>query len=819
MWARGGSNGCSYKARWPALSTVRTCALAPQSTKQQYCNAMKSLDRQRRLMSYQCRRRVNQRSMGQRGTERFGPQRQFSSSVIFARHKRPNDRHEPDISRTQRRDDEDEKASRVTEANEDKGGVDRNAKKHVKTIHPSSSPQGDFFSQYEGTVLESHLDDLPLAQSAGGPLTNASNLGQWKPQKKSANTVRDTEQDNHAFSDAEWQALAVEIPEEDPEGASNASDEALSFADILLRPKRSQNNVERSISTRARNVELLDLDYRAQLLLALERHEGDLVARCLLAAKRREDLDFAREISPETYTKILSLLAPNQFVKQLGVIHTDLSYAAVKSLYIVPMNQIASEQSQVLRHVMRFRLEASALLGLEDYKILLRGAGELGNWPLAVEAWDSLRESGLLPDTECFNMYMAANIANGMHNASTRHVIRTKTDYNMEMRRQQNRRFKFRNYRVGEGGLLATVRAIFELMTQEGGATPDEQSYRLLIIAAGREGRLGAVKSILREIWNINVDAILAGSSAGTDNVKKFPKDSPLQPTPDLLFAIAHAFSINPEVATALRVVDAVARAYQLPISTEVWGQLFESTFVLARNRTGTLKNNNIKEGELPRQSLLALWQTMTGAPYHVRPTMSMYNHMIKSLSLQADVPKMADMIVGGVDLYTRQRYNGWRAYMALKRAVAAQDMGKPTGQPLEILRQEYEYHDLIRRRNHAWLKRWTGLLFRTLEDWCRHDFKTRHWATSLPSLLWQCGEWAPTIVKYDTPTAVVEFVIRDEAYIARKAEMNRLRKVQRRAMLDKVPRYIGDRWLADSRFDGSAVEDRRQAAAASMSS
>ena len=85
---------------------------------------------------------------------------------------------------------------------------------------------------------------------------------------------------------------------------------------------------------------------------------------------------------------------------------------------------MAWEHASLLNQLLAIRRAAGIKIGLEEYRMLLRAARDLGDNGMAVALWRHLLDDGLIPDTECYNYYMAASVWNGIHIAAARHKMR-----------------------------------------------------------------------------------------------------------------------------------------------------------------------------------------------------------------------------------------------------------------------------------------------------------------------------------------------------------------------------------------------------------
>jgi hypothetical protein len=116
----------------------------------------------------------------------------------------------------------------------------------------------------------------------------------------------------------------------------------------------------------------------------------------------------------------------------------------------------------------------------------------------------------------------------------------------------------------------------------ESGVPGNEETFRLLITAMGREGDLDSIANILKRVWQIDVEALLAADETSVPSARSYPEDSPFYPSNKLLFTLAHAYGTNNNIPLALRLVDYVSSQYSLPIPIEVWNELFQWTYVLS---------------------------------------------------------------------------------------------------------------------------------------------------------------------------------------------------------------------------------------------
>ncbi|SMR46421.1 unnamed protein product [Zymoseptoria tritici ST99CH_1E4] len=549
------------------------------------------------------------------------------------------------------------------------------------------------------------------------------------------------------------------------------------------------DNPKSSRQDRRRTADLKDSVRKEDLSAALLDRDADAVAQCLLTAIRLNDLDFVRDIPKTTFSEIIRCLDARHFVAELGNIHVDLSSVAASSMNVAPMREVAFEYASVLRQVLAIRRAAGTGGTLADSRTLLRCARDLGNRKMAELIWSNLMSQRLTPDIQCYNYYMSATVWNGMHLAGFRQKVRVIPFFQMARKSGEYKDRRYKDYSVGENGVLESTMRIFNEMVARNIAA-DEESFRILIVAAAREGDMKTVKAILKRVWSIDVDIILASGDTPQTLPKPMPTNSPLYPQSTLLFTIAHAFGINNDVSAAIRLVDFVARHYRLQISKDVWGQLFEWTFVLSIRRHGTSTNDGSREGQITSDSVQKLWQTMTGPPYFVKPTMGMYNYMIKSLFLRQMSGRIADLLNDEVrGLYTQQRKQTRFLLSSLKHNIASKNKA------MGFRRRRWELQDLVGQRNNFWIRRWIRLLLGSFTHTYRLINIKEQYARSLPRLLWNWRNLVPTNVRYETPTGMVQLEFRSEQELIDAGLANYASKMRIRKMLEPTARVVGESW------------------------
>ncbi|GAB1741237.1 hypothetical protein NU219Hw_g6478t1 [Hortaea werneckii] len=485
------------------------------------------------------------------------------------------------------------------------------------------------------------------------------------------------------------------------------------------------------------------LDYVNLLPTAIAHESHHLIARCLRTALQHDDHTWIRSLPESTFTQILTLLSPSHTLGQHIETHTSISPALTSQLQITPLHEIVSEYSELLGTLFQIRWSQSTddpstvPVTLPQYNLLLRAAATLGNRNLALRIWKKMTTqpdhfslpNAVAPDIESYNALMSAVTFNRQLNPLTRYRHRVIPFHmharNPEVVREVDRGIEFKGYsvssaaaafggRAGGGGVGAEgVKGKILRMLQgllEQGVKANEETWRVVILAAAREGDLGTVEKVIARVWGVEVGRIGMegkeeestveesgkggetatnqkhakggkgkGKESNPNNFIPYPPTSPLHPTPALLTTLAHAYSINNALQTALKLVDHFSRCYALSIPHATWSELLEWTFVLSVPRTGQkAQYDGTKTGQLPLSAVGDLWGIMTGERsrtteteteeegkagkpegpaeqgrgYNVQPDMRMYDYLVKNLVLREMGPEVLRRMQEGRELY-----------------------------------------------------------------------------------------------------------------------------------------------------------------------
>lgn len=510
-------------------------------------------------------------------------------------------------------------------------------------------------------------------------------------------------------------------------------------------------------------------------------------------------LEFIRSLPENTFTEILAHLQPKNDLSKILIPYSRLSPATVQQLHLPSSYHVIRRYLLDAVHILDQRKNSGRNLSVVDYSIILGFARWLGLKDIANTFWKSMQVDNVVPDLRCYNNYLGAIVSNLRHDPDARQSHRV-TTFRTEARCRPSPSARFAAYHVGIGGIKDSALDIHrEMLKSE--IVPDEETFRLLILGVGREGDLDTVKKLLRQVWRIDVAAIVDGLEEGNSKheLDVLPT-SPLHPTPFLVYAVAHVFSINNEIPTALKLVDHISQTYNVKVFDYVWHELLNWTFVLSLPRQASRNEQAI----LPKASVQKLWEVMRNEPYNVRPTMDMYNKLIKSLFRQQRTRDMWHYMCEALPLYEAMRKETRYLNMILHRVLKL-------SQPVETLQQKYNRSRLNEKASRLFLKRWVRLLLGSMRSWRRVD-GSLYWSTRvIPEIVLEWKDFMPSNVWYDIPAGRVSIVRTNEEKKMHQGRimkaMNTNDRVARKH--DRLPEKDGNRYVLTHRQQRALAERR----------
>ena len=353
---------------------------------------------------------------------------------------------------------------------------------------------------------------------------------------------------------------------------------------------------------------------------------------------------FIKRAEPAAFTDAFTALDPQCLIEPVKEVYrfmkpsltSDPTYRWVRHIG----DRFASFSIQ-LYTIVGMRREAGHKLTLDDYRHLLDCARTMGHLPMAKYVmWRMMNEDGIEPDFQCYNHLMEAHCWSHAWSKSEQWRLRV-TPRILQIRATYWRQPDLKGHRVGPSGLRYKTLALFKEMVARG-FKGDESTFTTLMTAMGRENDLFGAKSILRSVYNIDVDLLQQVDEEEVETPTFYEADSPLCPSARLLFTVAHVWGSNNEPVLAYRLVDYISRQYDLRIPFRVWMHLLEWTFVVGLRRSGTEIRQGQDVGQVSHETLERLWEAMTDAPHYVEPDNRMLTMRARS---QRDVLKLDETL------------------------------------------------------------------------------------------------------------------------------------------------------------------------------
>ncbi|KAI5301933.1 hypothetical protein KEM56_001210, partial [Ascosphaera pollenicola] len=446
------------------------------------------------------------------------------------------------------------------------------------------------------------------------------------------------------------------------------------------------------------------------ILELFEEGKPDMVVHAFLGPEKYRKLVY--NLPQPAFAEAFRMLNPNFFIEPYKKIHRYFHPSVVSGKGFRSISDAFDDFERMLFQVTRLRRQAGHEIGLAEYTHLLRCASAMGNGNMAEDIWIEIHTSGLQPSTECYNHFMSAKVWDQAYFDKEKFNVRV-TEWNLKKRAYSPPNVNYRGYRTGPDGVRAEIISLFNHMVAQG-VPPDEDTFINVMIASARDGDMANVKKIMKGIWNVDVDALIKfGEGPELVSVRPFSTSSPLHPTSNLFYAIAHIFGSNNDFPTALQLVDYMSRQYDVYIDRRAWQELLEWSFVLSLRRFHERADQN-SAGLIPRATVKDIYQTMTSTPYNTKPNMVMMNIMVKQSFIRNILQETLEFMDTGYNLFIRtlkKRNRLQRTLIRHQLAVAPM----PTKEEREVWkRREVEYLEALEREA---LKQESGIRKGEYED------------------------------------------------------------------------------------------------------
>ena len=507
--------------------------------------------------------------------------------------------------------------------------------------------------------------------------------------------------------------------------------------------------------------------------------QEDPQALLLMLPRASQDPDYLRSLPPSTFSEIIRMLDPKRLLEPYKRAYRRVSYYRIRNAKngVPQLEELLLNYTRLIEDLLYSWRDSGRSLGMIDYKAILNVARTVGNGEMAEHVFKIIRQEGLEMDTECYNYYFEAKCWSNAYHPVERNKLRvTPSHYSARLPRKpgQQAPVGFRGHKTGDKGLEFEIINGFSEMVKQG-IVPDVDSFRHIMTAMGRLGDIRNVKSVLHKVWNVDVDTIYDPTDGSPVPSQPLSRTSPLYPTKDLLFTIAHIFGSNNDIPLALRIVDIFSRRYEIEISNEVWEQLFEWTYVLSTRRYGREKTPGNLQGQLPLKSVENLWTTMVSEPYNTTPTMPMWNYRIKSFFRRGNLEDMIQSMRSALKLHGKDLTVYRKLFQVQTDPSGQQNQNQLTSTDLHrfgletpsadslslslaVRQQQIDVGLMNIWRNFAMVQDWLRLLFRG-DTWAPSYRERINWdRIGLPDIVGEFWAYRPWIgFHYETESGKVE--------------------------------------------------------------
>lgn len=474
--------------------------------------------------------------------------------------------------------------------------------------------------------------------------------------------------------------------------------------------------------------------------------------------------------------------------------------------------------AEQLNGIVNLRRTAGHQLTKHDCTHLLHCARVLGHGAMARRVWRLIiPEDGLQGDLDAhaYNCYMEAICWSKAFNKTEQWRLRV-TPRTLGIRRGENPPEDLSGHRTGPLGLRHETLVYFRRMVGQK-LEGDEETFTNLMVAMGREGDITGAKSILKSVYNIDVDLLLEVDEEEVETPTFYETDSPLRPTARLLYTISHVFGSNNDIGLALKLVDFVSRQYDLRIPFNVWMHLFDWAFVLSLRRSTAKEKQDQAIGKVQPSLIDTLWTEMTDEPHNIKPDIVMHTLRARSFRDRGLLLESLESIQLAKTMHDDRRGEAEGLGKELL-AVTDQVLIDQAANPLLVLpaewfdlRRKFVLSSIIEDRDLQLLIVVIRLTF-TEQLWPEHG-KQKNWEQRrLPSLIADLAEYLPDTLSYSTRGGLVEITnLKSDRVIAARSGMAMSRRNGLlRAYMDKDIATAEDLFAARQGFRAEMDEIER---------
>lgn len=519
------------------------------------------------------------------------------------------------------------------------------------------------------------------------------------------------------------------------------------------------------------------------MLELLEENHPDRILLGLVTPEIGDD--FIKYGNDELFARAICALDPDHFILPYRNLHHHLKPSLEtqpKYRYVLSYEERIASFMNILDSLATKRQEFGHSLTLDIYRHLLRCAAVAGAGSFAKILFrESMLEYDIEPDLDCYNYFMEAISWNDAYGRYERYHLRV-IRYNLLHRSRETRPLGFSGHGVATSSdptsaqsiRLQVLTTFNELVGQ--GLNGNEATFCNLMVAMGREGDIGSVKSVLKSVWNIDLEALNNYDEEELQSPTFYEDDSPLRPSARLLFTVVHVFGTNNEVATGGMLLDYISRHYNLEIPEHIWTHLLEWTFLLSIQHRNYRITRGLGEGRIARRAVDSVYHVFHTEPYNVKPKIVDLLFLVKAHFYAKNYESVIADLRQCMELLQEERTELSTLYDRVRGSIRS---AKYNGLFSDGL-PSAKFLDLRRKFILTSLKLDAHLQLISIA--VRNTFKRKYWWITdrpakfdwlewphreIPNLIEEWTEWLPNTVPYYTPTGHVLLMTKDYRHAA----------------------------------------------------
>lgn len=500
------------------------------------------------------------------------------------------------------------------------------------------------------------------------------------------------------------------------------------------------------------------------LRTALRSGEPHAILRSLIRLSFQADrtalTNILASMPANTFSEVLRCLDPKHFLHHYQRLHENIGPTTSKLLSLPKVDAISYHKFSsiflsLIKEVVAARRQSHPFTAI-DLRYTLRCARGVGDLKYAEDVWWALTTSGkgyLAPDIDCYNDLLGVICWSDTLHPIKRRRLRN-IPWNFAPRSWVTPPVELEGHRLGERGIGNRVEVLFNDMVSTG-QRGNEETFCHMIIGFGRERDFAAVESILKRVWNIDVQELLKYNANPQLSARSYPRDSPFYPSQQILYSIAHCYGSNNQVPTALAIIDFISSQYSVKPNMDAWHELLRWAYTLSRPtsrppRRAYKHQPFFMSSSINSNAVMNLWNTMVSEPYNIKPSLEMYDLVVRSALSVRKLRDAEDLMEEGRSRHKIDVY---------KLGYLLEPLGKMRKGSMgyEKLARQAHFQQLQVRRNRLMIRRWVEKLLLTPHNSSLKK-KLSWYARGIPRLVGNWMSFVPHRIEYPTATGHVRF-------------------------------------------------------------